>query len=75
MQYFDKTHKVININSLLGKKLTSGYMAVLFISIGWMPFLVSTHDYADTPFALVIPSSFYLHNVEMADRNPSSGSL
>jgi len=33
-------------------KTTFGYMTVLFISIGWMPFLVSTLYNADLLFAI-----------------------
>jgi len=54
---------------------TSGYMAVLFISIGSMPFLAPTLDSADLPFTLVITPCFYMHHVEVADQDPASGSL
>jgi len=56
--------------------MTSGYMTVLFISIGRMPFLVPTVDNADPLFALVITLGFYLHHVEVADQqDPASGCL
>jgi len=48
---------------------------VLFIFIGRMPFLASSLDNADPPFALVITLGFYLHHVEVADQDPSSVSL
>jgi len=55
--------------------MESGYLAVLFISIGRMPFLSPTLDNANPLFALVITPGFYLHHVEVADRDPASGSL
>jgi len=55
--------------------MTSDYMAVLFICIGWMPFLASTLDTDNPLFALVITPGFYLHLEEVADRTPASGSL
>jgi len=55
--------------------MTSDYIAVLYISIGRMPFLVLTLDNASPPFALVITPGFYLHHVEVADQDPASGSL
>jgi len=55
--------------------MTSGYVAVLFISIGRMPFLPPTVDIADPLFALVIKLSFYLHHLEVADQEPASGCL
>jgi len=55
--------------------MTSGYMAVLFIVIGRMPFLAPTLDNADPLVALVITLGFYLHHVEVADQDPASGSL
>jgi len=42
--------------------MTSGYVAVLFISIGQMPFLLPTLDDAVPLFALKIMSGFYLHH-------------
>jgi len=54
---------------------TSGYMALLFISIGRMPFLALTLDNADPLFVLVITPVFYMHEVEMADQDPACGSL
>jgi len=54
--------------------MTSGYMAVLFISFRRMPFLTPTLDNADPLFALVITPGFYVHQVEVADQNPASGS-
>jgi len=55
--------------------MESSYLAVLFISIGRMPFLSPTLDNANPLFALVITPGFYLHHVEVADRDPASGSL
>jgi len=51
-------------------------MTVLFISIGGMPFMATTLDIADSLFAIVITPGFYLHHVQMADRNqhPSAAS-
>jgi len=48
-------------------KTTSGYMAVLFICTGLMPFLASTLDNADPLLAMVITQGLYLHLVEVAD--------
>jgi len=56
-------------------QMTSGYMAVLFISIGQMPFLAPPIDDADPPFALVIATGFYLHHVELAKQDSANGSL
>jgi len=56
-------------------KTTSGYMAVLFIYIDRMLFMAPTLDNADPLFALVITPGFYLHHVEVADKDPASGSL
>jgi len=42
-------------------------MAVLFISISRMPFLVPALDNVDLLFSLVITPALYLHQVEMAD--------
>jgi len=50
-------------------------MAVLFISIGWMPFLEPTLHNADPLFALVMPPGVYLHHVVVADQDPASCSL
>jgi len=44
-------------------------MAVLFISIGRIPFLSPTHDNVEPLFTLVIIQVFYLHNVEVADQD------
>jgi len=56
--------------------MTSGYMAVLFVAIGRMPFLTPTLGNADPLFSLVISSpGFYLHRIEVADQDPASGSL
>jgi len=55
--------------------MTSGYMAILFISIDRMPFLVLAFDNADSLFALVIAPGLYLHHLEVADQHPASGSL
>jgi len=50
-------------------------MAVLFISIGRMPFLSPTLDNADPIFAQAITPGFYLHHAEMEDNHPASDSL
>jgi len=42
-------------------------VAVLFISIGCMPFLAPTLDNADLFFALVITPGFYFQRVEVVD--------
>jgi len=55
--------------------MTSGYLAVLFISIDRMPFLAPTLDNADPLFALVITAGFYLHHVEVADQDQASGNV
>jgi len=55
--------------------MKSGDMAVLFISIGGMPFLAPTLDNADPLFGLVITPDFYLHHVEVVDQDPASDSL
>jgi len=49
----------------------SGYTAFLFIPGDRMPFLESTLDNADQLFGLVITPSFYLHDIEVADQNPT----
>jgi len=65
-------------------KTTFFYMAALFISIGRMPFLALTLDTADSLIVLVItklisgfylPPGFYLHQVEVVNQEPASGSL
>jgi len=55
--------------------MTSGCMAVLFISIGLMPSLVPNVDNADPLFALVITLGLYLHHVEVANQDSANGSL
>jgi len=50
-------------------------MAVLFISISLMPFLAPTLDNADPLLDLMITPGFYLHRLEMADKDPASDSL
>jgi len=55
--------------------MTSGYSAVLFMSIGRMPYLAPTLENADSRYALVITPDFYLQHVEMVDQDPASGSL
>jgi len=55
--------------------MTSGYLAVDFIFIGPMPFLVPTLDNADPLFTPVITSGFDLHPVGVMDQDPASGSL
>jgi len=55
--------------------MTSGDMAVIFISTGWMPFLVQTLDNADPLVALMVTPGFYLHHVEVADQDPDSRNL
>jgi len=42
-------------------------MAVWFVFIDWMPFLVPTLDNVDPLFSLVMTSGFFLHHVEAAD--------
>jgi len=54
---------------------TSGYMTVLFTSIGRTGFEAPTLDNVDLLFALVITSGFYLHHVEVADQHPATDSL
>jgi len=49
--------------------MTSGFLAILFMSIGRMPFLAQTLDIAYLLFALVIKPGFYLHHVEVADQD------
>jgi len=51
------------------------FMAPLHISIDRMPFLVPSLDNTDPLLAPVISKGFYLHRVEVADKEPSSGSL
>jgi len=55
--------------------MTPGYMTVLFIFIGRMPFLAPTLDNAAPLFALVIKLGFYLHHIEVAGQDPASGSI
>jgi len=55
--------------------MTSGYMAVLSISIAQMPFLAPTLDNVDQLFGLVITPGFYRHHVEVADQDRASDSL
>jgi len=55
-------------------KITSGFVAALFIS-GQMPFLAPALDNADPLFALVLALSFHLHHVEVAHQDPASGGL
>jgi len=43
-------------------------MAILFISLGWMPFLATTLENADSLFALVMTPGFYLYHIEMVDQ-------
>jgi len=50
------------------------YMAVLFISIGQMPFLVPMLDNANPRFALV-KTTGNLHHIEVAYQDSKSGSL
>jgi len=50
-------------------------MTVLYISIGRMPFLTPTLDNAYSLFGLVITAGFFLHQVEVANKDPASGSL
>jgi len=51
------------------------HMAVSFIYIGRMPFLTPTLDNAEPLFALLLIPGFFLHQVEVADQQPASGSL
>jgi len=55
--------------------MTSGYMAVLFISGGRMPVLAPTLDNGVPHFTMVITPGFYLHHVEVAYQDPASDSL
>jgi len=52
--------------------MTSGCMAVLFISIGLMPSLVPNVDNADPQFTLVITPGFYQHHIEVAYQDSAS---
>jgi len=46
--------------------MTSGYIEVFFISIGWMPFLAPNLDNnADPLFVFQATLDFYLHHVEV----------
>jgi len=45
--------------------VTSGYVAVLLLSIGRMPFMAPTTDNDDPLFTLVMAPGFYLHHVEV----------
>jgi len=54
--------------------MTSGYMTILFTSIGRMPFLTRTFDNAELLFALVKAPGFYLHHVQVADQDRAIGS-
>jgi len=51
--------------------MSSENMAVLYISIRWMPFPGSTPDKADPLFALVIAPGFCLHHIKVADEDPT----
>jgi len=57
--------------SQLSKVHRSGYMAVLFISMDRMPFLVPTFDDADPLFALGITQGFCLHHRDVAGQDPA----
>jgi len=46
-----------------------------FFFIGWIPFIASNLDHGYLLFVLVMTPGFYLHNVEVADQDPASGSL
>jgi len=50
--------------------MTSGYVALLSISIDRMPFLEPTLDNADLLFSLLIKPGFYLHHIKVADQSP-----
>jgi len=54
--------------------MTSGYMAVLFISIGRMPFRLPTLDNADPVYAPMITPCFYLHHLDVADQDRAGDS-
>jgi len=54
--------------------MISGYMAVLFNSIGLMPFLASPLDNAHPLFVVIITPGFCPHHVKVADEDPDSGS-
>jgi len=49
-------------------------MAALLIFIGRMPFLAPTLEDVDPLLALVITPGFYLHQVEVANQDQTSGS-
>jgi len=51
--------------------MTSGYMTILFISIGQMPFFVTALDNSDPLFTLVINKFLYAP----CGGDPGSGSL
>jgi len=46
-----------------------------FVSIGWMPFLTPSLDYADPIFSLVIAPGFHQHYIKVADLDPARSSL
>jgi len=50
-------------------------MAVLFISIDRVPFLLLTLDIIDSLVALAITPGFYLHHVPVEDQDPACGNL
>jgi len=60
-----------SVGRLSVDNITSGYMAIMFISIGWMLFLASTLDNVDPLFASWWSHkvSSHLHNVEVADQD------
>jgi len=47
----------------------------LLISLGWMPFLAPILDNADPLFAQVMTPGFYLHHIEVGDKNPPSATI
>jgi len=44
-------------------------MAVMFIFVGPMAILVPKYDITDPLFTLVISPGFYLHHIEVADKD------
>jgi len=71
----ENDHALFIAQASVGRFHHSGYMAVLFISIRRMRFLVLNPDNADPLFVLVMTPGFYRHQVEVADQDPGGGSL
>jgi len=70
-----KNHTLFTVHRQFGcstvVKTSSGFMEVMFISIGWMRFLAPSLENAVLLFVLVMTPGLYLHNVEVADRDPA----